>query len=81
MARALREQLVTPLSTSELLAIDPFASLRRLTDGERQHSINTYWRKNNHVSVGEAIVNVLLFTVVMWLMAFLMSLGLLVLWR
>ena len=72
---------MVPLSGTELTAIDPFASLRRLSAGERQHSINAYWRKNNRVSVGETIVNVLLFTIIMWLMAFLMSLGLLVLWK
>ena len=81
MARALREQLMVPLSVSELMAPDPFAGLKRLGPGERQHAINAYWRKNNHVSIGETIVNVLLFTIIMWIMAFLMSLGLLVLWK
>ena len=81
MTRTLYEQLMVPLSGPELMALDPFAGLRRLNTGERQHAINAYWRKNNHISIGETIVNVLLFTIIMWIMAFLMSLGLLVLWK
>ena len=72
---------VNDLSSAELTAIDSFAGLKRLGPGERRHAINAYWRKINHVSVGETVVNVLLFTIIMWIMAFLMSLGLLVLWK
>ena len=74
-------KLTEPVNDLELTAIDSFAGLKRLGPGERRHAINAYWRKINHVSVGETIVNVLLFTIIMWIMAFLMSLGLLVLWK
>lgn len=60
---------------------DPFAKLKQLNAYQRQRAIDSYWRKNNHVNIGETAINVLLFTVIMWIMAFLMSLGLLVLWQ
>ena len=77
----LREQLILPLSDIEMTSIDPFADLKRLDRVEREYIIDSYWRNNNHVDIPESIVNVLLFTIIMWMVAFLMSLGLLVLWK
>lgn len=68
--------LLKPLSTQEVRVLDPYSALRQLGEKERQRAIDSYWRKNGSIQVGETIINVLLFAMILWTAAFLFSMGL-----
>ncbi len=75
----LQKRLILPLSENELLVLDPYASLRQLSNSERRQSIDEYWEKNTQIGITETVLNLLLVTLVTWTMGFIFALGLRVL--